>query len=74
MISRTFEKRYLNTKELAEYLSMGINSAPAFGKAVGAHRWIGRRLVFDRKVIDRAADSFGSGEDLMEVIKDGQST
>ena len=46
--------RMLDTKQLMQYTSLGKNSAMIFGKECGAARYIGRRLLFDKAIIDRA--------------------
>lgn len=51
------EVRMLDTQALQGYLNMGYNRAVQFGKEAGAARYIGRRLLFDKKIIDQALDS-----------------
>lgn len=50
------EKRLLDTKELAGYMSCGRQKARRFGDQVGATRKIGKNVLFDRTIIDRAID------------------
>ena len=52
----TKEVRMMDTKALQGYLSMGGNRAVEFGKGCGAARYIGRRLLFDKRIIDKALD------------------
>ena len=52
----TKEVRMMDTQALQGYLSMGYNRAVQFGKEAGAARYIGRRLLFDRKILDEALD------------------
>ena len=49
-----FTPRMLGACELAKYLSMGKTRAVEFGKQCGACRRFGKRLLFDRVVIDNA--------------------
>ena len=53
----TMEKRMLDVKELAVYTGQGITRAGQFGKECGAARRFGRRVLYDRKVIDQALDA-----------------
>lgn len=53
----TKEKRLFSIDELAEYLSIGKTRAAHFGKDAGAQRNIGRRVLYDRKLIDKAIDA-----------------
>ena len=56
MVARTRQQenaRYLGTRELCEYLSIGQNTARSIGKEAGARIKIGRRVVFDKNAIDR---------------------
>ena len=52
----TQNKRLLNVVELCEYIGLGKTKATEWGKAIGADKRIGRRLLFDRTIIDRAID------------------
>lgn len=49
-------KRLLDVKELAEYTGLGLTRAAEYGKALGAVYRIGRRVFYDRKIIDLAID------------------
>ena len=49
-------KRLLNVNELCEYINMGKTRAAAWGKAIGADIRLGRRLLFDRVIVDKAID------------------
>ena len=44
--------RMLGTKELRQYLSLGMKSAQALGRAAGAELRLGRRVLYDREKID----------------------
>ena len=55
--SNQSEKRMFDVSELAEYLGMGVTRAVEFGKDCGAVRHMGRRVLFDRKIIDKALDA-----------------
>ena len=50
------EVRLIGINELASYLGIGRNSAIRFGEESGAVRRIGRRTLYDRRIIDRAID------------------
>lgn len=50
------EKRLLDTKELASYMSCGKQKARAFADECGATKRIGKSVLFDRHIIDRAID------------------
>lgn len=47
-------KRMFGIDELADYMSVGKTYAARFGKEAGARRTIGRRVLYDREIIDRA--------------------
>ena len=51
--------RLLDVQDLQNYLSMGRNKAVAFARENGAEKRIGKRLLFDKQVLDRAIDSLG---------------
>ena len=59
---RLSEKRLLDALELAEYVGMGRNSARKFAEEAGALRRYGKRVLFDRVVIDRAVDAMAAAE------------
>lgn len=50
------EKRLLGVKDLCTFLSMGRDRSIEFAKAAGAERKVGRRCLYDRKVLERALD------------------
>lgn len=47
------DRRYLGTRELCTYLSVGECTARNIGEKAGARVKIGRRVVFDKVAIDR---------------------
>ena len=53
----TVETRLLSIEMLQQYLSIGRNSALEFGKESGAIKRIGRRVLYDKAVIDKYIDS-----------------
>lgn len=55
-VSGMNEKRLLDANEVCVYLSLGRNRGIEFAKSVGAERKIGRRSLYDKKVIDKALD------------------
>ena len=50
------DRRLLNIDEAAAYVGQGRNSARQFFEEIGAIRRFGRRVLFDKKVIDAALD------------------
>ena len=54
--------RLLSLSELQGYLSLGRNKAIEWGKSVEADVHIGRRVLYDKSVIDRALDRMGRDE------------
>ena len=56
----TFDnKRLLSTKEVAGYLGMGTVRAREYMDKIGATRKFGRRVLFDKTVIDKALSDMG---------------
>ena len=53
---RAAPARMMGIDELCAYLSLGRTTARKFAEDAGAVRKIGRRLLFDRRAIDRAID------------------
>jgi len=47
----------LSIEELSAYWSLGLTKSRALAKEVGAEMHLGRRVVYDRKVIDAYLDS-----------------
>lgn len=54
------EKRLLSTKEVQRYCGIGKNTARDWGREIGAERRIGRRVLYDKAIIDRALDNAGA--------------
>lgn len=52
----------MSLSELQGYLSLGRNKAIEWGKSVKADVHIGRRVLYDKSVIDRALDRMGRDE------------
>lgn len=50
-------KRLLGIDDLCEYMGLGRCTAAEFGKRNGAVVRIGRRVLYDRSIIDRAIES-----------------
>lgn len=46
------EKRLLDVNDVCIYLSLGRNKAKEFGKNIGAQVKIGKRVLYDRVIID----------------------
>ena len=55
------EKRMLSTSEMANYVGLGRDAAREFAESAGAMRKYGRRVLFDRKVLDKALDDMPKG-------------
>lgn len=51
------ESRLMDTDELRAYLNLGRNNAMKLGEEIGARRKIGKRVLWDRVVVDRYLDS-----------------
>ena len=54
--------RLLSLSELQEYLSLGRNKAIEWGKSIRADVHRGRRVLYDKSVIDRVLDRMGRDE------------
>lgn len=52
----TIEARLLSVNEVAQYVGMGINRAAEFAAQAGARRQFGKRVLYDRQVIDKYLD------------------
>lgn len=50
------ETRMLDVNALCEYISMGKTRATEFGEKCGAKRKMGKRTLYDKRIIDRALD------------------
>ena len=55
-------KRLLNVAELQEYVGLGKSKSIEWGKAIGAEKRIGRRLLFDRVIVDKAIDELQTSD------------
>lgn len=64
--------RLLSVADLMQYTGLGRNNAIAFGERCGAKRKIGKRSLYDRKVIDKYINDLppvGQEEALRESEK-----
>lgn len=61
------DKRLLDVDDVCVYLSVGRNVARDFTKKIGAQVRIGRRLLYDRAIIDRYFDK-QAAEKIKEVV------
>lgn len=50
-------KRLLDIDELCFYIGVARNAARAWGRAIGAERRIGARVLYDRVAVDAAIDA-----------------
>lgn len=48
--------RLLNERQLCTYIGLGRNKAMEFGEKCGAFKRIGARVLYDKKIIDKAID------------------
>lgn len=55
-------KRLLTLEEFIHYTSLGRVKGRAWAKEIGALKHIGRRVYFDRVVIDKVLDEIGTKE------------
>lgn len=55
-MNNNMEVRLLNADELCTYIGMGKAKGVEQGKKIGASVRIGRRLLFDKNIIDKAID------------------
>lgn len=53
------EKRMLSIKEVCGYIGQGETKARIYMDEIGATRKFGRRVLFDKTVIDAALDALG---------------
>lgn len=56
------DKRMLSEKEAQDYLGLKRVKCREFGEKINAVKHIGRRVLYDRKIIDDALDSLESIE------------
>ena len=49
--------RMMNLDELCCYTGLGRNTAMKFGKEAKANKRYGKRVLYDRKIIDEALDN-----------------
>lgn len=54
--------RLLDLNELQIYIGLGRNKAIEWGKSIKADVHIGRRVLYDKSVIDRTLDRMGRDE------------
>ena len=56
------ETRLLDVAALCVYLSMGKNRATEFGEQCGAKRKIGKRTLYDKRVLDKTLDKMAGAK------------
>lgn len=54
--------RLLNVNELMEYMGIGKTGAMRFGKEHGCIVRVGRRVLYDRELVDKAIDSLRAND------------
>lgn len=52
--------RMLNEAEAAAYIGLGKNNARKVLTSIGARKSIGRRVIYDKKVIDKYLDDLSA--------------
>lgn len=57
VIATAGESRLMDTEELRAYTNLGRNNAMKLGEEIGAKVQIGRRVLWDRKKVDKYFDS-----------------
>lgn len=57
VIATTGEARLMDTEELRAYTNLGRNNAMKLGDEIGARVQIGKRVLWDRKKVDKYFDS-----------------
>lgn len=57
MTAEARDSRLIDTDELRIYLNIGRNNAMKFGEEIGAKVRIGRRVLWDKQVIDKYISS-----------------
>lgn len=62
-------KRLLNVKELCQYVGLGKNKAVEWAKGIGAARHMGRRVFFDRVVLDKALDGMTDKDNGLRLVE-----
>jgi hypothetical protein len=60
-------RRLMTILEAAEYIGMGTTCAKQWFRQIGAVRYFGRRVLFDRAVIDAALNGAQSGDDISQL-------
>lgn len=48
------EKRLLNIREVSSYIGIGQTQARRYMEEIGATKRFGKRVVFDKQIIDKA--------------------
>lgn len=59
------DKRFMTMRECADYLGIGISTTRRYMQEIGAVKRIGKRCLYDRKVID----AFFESSDSLQVTK-----
>ena len=54
--AKEVETRMLDVNALCTYISMGKTRATEFGEKCGAKRKMGKRTLYDKRIIDKALD------------------
>lgn len=62
MTAEARDSRLIDTDELRIYLNIGRNNAMKFGEEIGAKVRIGRRVLWDKQVIDKYISSIAGAK------------
>lgn len=54
--AKELDPRLLSISELTHYTGLGTSKAREWAKEIGAVRKIGRRVLYDKRIIDAALD------------------
>lgn len=60
-------KRLMTILEASSYIGMGTTCARQWLEKIGATRYFGRRVLFDRAVIDATLNGAQSGDDISQL-------
>lgn len=59
MMGEIAEKRLLNMEEVVVYIGLGRGTARKYMDEIGAVKKFGKRVLFDKTIIDAALDKMG---------------
>lgn len=62
IVKEVVTPRYLSEAGAMTYTTFGRDKIRSWGKEIGAVRKVGKRVVYDRLVIDRAMDALAEAQ------------